>query len=122
MAPTLVYLHGFNSSPDSRKARQLGEYLARQRPDIRYVVPQLPSTPAAAWARVEQTLAEVEPGPVGLVGSSLGGFFATRAAVRHALPAVVVNPAVRPHELLAGLLGEQHNPFTGEHYRLETLV
>ncbi len=119
MAATLIYLHGFNSSPHSRKACQLGDYLAAERPDIRYRVPQLPSTPAAAWARVEQSLAEAGSGPIGLVGSSLGGFFATGVALRHGVPAVVVNPAVRPQALLAGLLGAQHNPYTGEHYRLE---
>ena len=116
---TLVYLHGFLSSGGSAKAAQLATYLAAERPDIRYLRPTLPDTPDEAWAAVcgclEPCLAQ---GPVGVIGSSLGGFWATCAAERFAVPAVVVNPAVHPQQLLHHFLGEQRNPYSGRSFTL----
>ena len=116
---TLVYLHGFLSSGGSAKAAQLATYLAAERPDIRYLRPTLPDTPDEAWAAV---CACLEPclvqGPVGVIGSSLGGFWATCAAERFAVPAVVVNPAVHPQQLLHHFLGEQRNPYSGRSFTL----
>ena len=116
---TLVYLHGFLSSGGSAKAAQLATYLAAERPDISYLRPTLPDTPDEAWAAVCDCL---EPclahGPVGVIGSSLGGFWATCAAERFAVPAVVVNPAVHPQQLLHHFLGEQRNPYSGRSFTL----
>ena len=120
MQPSLVYLHGFNSSAASTKACQLGAYLAAERPDIQYRVPTLPDTPAAAWHMIVTLLESLTAaGPCGLIGSSLGGFWATCAAERFKLPAMLVNPAVHPQHLLQYYLGEQTNPYTGVHYLLE---
>lgn len=120
-APTLVYIHGFQSSPQSAKARQLGAHLAQHHPSVRYVVPGLGFDPAAALRVLEQTLAALaaagSPPPV-LVGSSMGGFYAAVLAERHRLRAVLVNPAVRPHELMRGFPGPVTNPYTGERYEL----
>ncbi|MEW7866550.1 YqiA/YcfP family alpha/beta fold hydrolase [Aeromonas diversa] len=119
MASALLYLHGFNSSPASLKATQMAEWVAARRPDIRVVIPAQPSTPAAAWACIEQAIEALPEGTrLGVVGSSLGGFMATRVAERYGCRAVLVNPAVRPHELLADYLGPQQNPYTGERYDL----
>ena len=117
MAATLLYLHGFNSSPRSIKARLMGEHLARLRPDIRLVCPQLAATPAAAWSQIAAICDGLE-GPFGVAGSSLGGFWATRVAELYGVRAVVINPAVNPHILLGDWLGEQLNPYTGERYVL----
>ena len=57
--------------------------------------------------------------PPGLIGSSMGGFLATVLAARHGLRAVLINPAVHPHQLIAASLGEQKNPYTGHRYVLE---
>ncbi len=120
MQPSLVYLHGFNSSAASAKACQLGAYLAVARPDIQYRVPTLPDTPTAAWHMICSLLETLTAqGPCGLIGSSLGGFWATCAAERFHLPAVLVNPAVHPQQLLQHYLGEQINPYTGVRYLLE---
>ena len=116
---TLIYLHGFLSSGGSAKANQLAVYLAAERPDIHYLRPTLPDTPREAWAAVCDCIkARLAHGPVALIGSSLGGFWATCAAEQFSLSAVVVNPAVHPQLLLEHFLGEQTNPYTGQRFTL----
>ena len=114
MADALIYIHGFNSSPASFKARVLRAALAERAPAAAFLAPALPHSPAAA-ARLLDTLAVAHPRAL-LVGSSLGGYYATVLAERHDLRAVLVNPAVRPYDLLDGHVGPQKNFHTGEEY------
>ena len=114
----LVYLHGFNSSPASGKARQLGEHMATIGRQADYSCPALPNSPREAIAHVEAELAERRPGSVTLIGSSLGGFYATHLAEKHGWKAVLVNPAVHAHKLLRSALGPQTNWHTGEQWEL----
>lgn len=112
----IVYVHGFNSSAQSYKARLLGARLAALGRGDEYRCPDLPHRPAQAVAMLEALLAAGGAAPVTLVGSSLGGYYATYLAERHGLPAVLVNPAVRPYDLLQGWLGPQRNLYTGAQY------
>jgi uncharacterized protein len=115
---TIVYLHGFNSAPQSHKARELKRYLEARGLGPRFVCPKLPHRPSEAIALVERELAPRAPGSVTLVGSSLGGFYATYLAEKHALRAVLLNPAVTPQLDLESYLGTQRNLYTGEAYEL----
>ncbi|OOE82574.1 esterase YqiA [Salinivibrio siamensis] len=120
MPSALLYLHGFNSSPQSLKARQMQDYCAQHRPDIEVLVPQLPSHPEPTVQLLHELVTRFsETHQLGLVGSSLGGFLATWLSERYQLPAVLINPAVRPYELLQDYVGEQVNPYTQERYTLE---
>lgn len=114
MHATIIYIHGFNSSPASSKARLLHERLTMLDPAHEFFAPALPHSPAAA-ARELEDLARRHPHAV-LVGSSLGGFYATWLAEQFAVRAVLLNPAVRPYELLGGHVGRQKNFHTGEEY------
>ncbi|MFC6670105.1 YqiA/YcfP family alpha/beta fold hydrolase [Marinobacterium aestuariivivens] len=120
MTQTLfIYVHGFNSSPASVKARLLGDWLAGRGLADQYRVPALSHWPAEAMAQLA-ALVEAEPRrPVLLIGSSLGGFYSTALVERFAnCRAVLVNPAVAPDELLEDWLGDNENLYTHEHYEL----
>lgn len=109
----LLYLHGFRSSPQSMKARKLAERVQAQHPGVSWWCPQLPPSPRAAMALVMQGIADWPRDAMAVVGSSLGGFYATWVAAQTGCPAVLLNPAVDPARDLASYIGEQthwHNP------------
>ncbi len=111
----LIYIHGFNSSALSFKAGLLRRRMAELRRSDELVCPELPHRPLEAIALLE-ALIEVQTGPVALLGSSLGGYYATWLAERHEAPAVMLNPAVRPYDLLEACVGPQTNLYTGARY------
>lgn len=92
----ILYLHGFRSSPQSFKARLLGERMAAQGRAGEYLCPQLPASPRAAIALANELAAGVAPDRLVLVGSSLGGYYATYLAEQIGCRAVLLNPAVKP--------------------------
>lgn len=109
----LLYLHGFRSSPQSAKARQMQAWVQSQRPDVHWWCPQLPPSPKEAMALVEQGIAAWPRESMVVVGSSLGGFYATWVAERTRCRAALLNPAIDPARDLAKYIGEQtswHNP------------
>ena len=125
----LLYLHGFRSSPASFKARRMADWMQTHRPDVHWWCPQLPPSPAAAWALIDRGIADWPrtPGPQGMavVGSSLGGFYATAVAEATGCPAVLLNPAVDPARDLAAHVGDQtqfHAPDEHFYFRPEYIA
>jgi uncharacterized protein len=91
----ILYLHGFRSSPLSFKARLIGERMAALGRAADYQCPQLPASPRQAIALAE-ALIVANPADVTLIGSSLGGYYATWLAEKFDCRAVLLNPAVKP--------------------------
>jgi predicted esterase YcpF (UPF0227 family) len=114
----IVYVHGFNSSPASTKARQLQARLSALGRAAEFACPALPDRPARAVELLEREIGRARGEAVTLVGSSLGGYYSTWLAERHGTKAVLVNPAITPHEGLRAYLGPQQNLYTGERYEL----
>jgi uncharacterized protein len=109
----LLYLHGFRSSPQSAKARQVGARVRERHPQVTWWCPQLPPSPRAAMALVMQGIQAWPADGMAVVGSSLGGFYATCVAQARGCKAVLFNPAVHPARDLAKYIGEQtawHDP------------
>jgi predicted esterase YcpF (UPF0227 family) len=115
----LLYLHGFRSSPGSAKARQVAARVRERHPQVHWWCPQLPPSPRAAAGMLMETVARW-PAEMAVIGSSLGGFYATWVAEEKACKAALLNPAVRPARDLAAYIGEQagwHDP--GERFFFE---
>jgi predicted esterase YcpF (UPF0227 family) len=102
----LLYLHGFRSSPQSMKAMKVASWMQAHRPDVHWWCPQLPPSPKDAIALVEQGIGSWPKATMAVIGSSLGGFYASVVAERTGCPAVLINPAVEPARDLAKYIGE----------------
>jgi len=112
----LIYIHGFNSSAQSGKAREMAAWMAARGLAESFACPDLPHRPIQAIALLEALIAR-SVGPAKLIGSSLGGFYATWLAEKHDRKAVLVNPCVGCHAKLADYVDQpQKNWHTGEEY------
>lgn len=100
----IIYLHGFKSNSNSIKGKLLQHYCAKY-PEIQVHLPDLNMSPEAAIAYVSGLIESMHD--VALLGSSLGGFYATHLVAQHAVPAVLINPAMRPWQLFRELFDEQ---------------
>lgn len=118
-----VYLHGFLSSPRSVKAQQVVQFVSANHLPIDCRVPEIPEEPHRALAVVEEAVKQAcaDHAIVGLLGSSMGGFYATVLAERYGLRAVLINPSVKPHlrfgEFIQGD-GIVVNPYTERRFTL----
>lgn len=117
----IVYLHGLNSAGSSHKAAVLRERLA----PIAVISPSYPAQAAAQAVasltdQLNELLAAQAPGePRVLVGSSMGGFYGAWLAHRLDFDhLVLINPALRPWELLQQVEGWQYNQARDERYYL----
>jgi predicted esterase YcpF (UPF0227 family) len=112
----LLYLHGFRSSPKSFKAQRLQAWLAAHRPEVHWWCPQLPASPRAAMSLLHEGISAWPAKHSAVLGSSLGGFYATVVAEATGWPAVLVNPAVDPARDLAAHVGELSSYHTPEEH------
>lgn len=103
----IFYLHGFRSSPASKKASQIRAALEARGLADRYLCPQLPASPHAAVELAETLAAGADADTLALIGSSLGGYYATWLAERLGCRAALLNPAITPYDDLRAYLGEQ---------------
>jgi len=108
----ILYLHGFTSGPQSHKAQALGARMRERGLGDRFLSPQLPASPREAIALATGLIAR--HGVTTVVGSSLGGYYATYLAETFDLKAVLVNPAVVAHLSLQKYIGPQRWLYTGE--------
>ena len=114
----LIYIHGFNSSPASHKANVLRERLAALGRESLFSSPALPHLPSGAIELLQSQVSLYPASAVTLVGSSLGGYYATWLAEKLGVRAVLLNPAITPYIGLRAYLGAQQNLYTGEQYTL----
>ena len=118
----LLYLHGFRSSPLSAKAQKVAARVHSRNPGITWWCPQLPPSPREALQLMREGTAGWSAGESAVLGSSLGGFYATVMAEATGWPAVLMNPAVDPARDLAAYVGELtafHSPEEHFYFRAE---
>jgi len=118
----LIYLHGFNSSPDSFKASMLRDFANKiNMPDI-LEIPQLSVDPQVAMQQLYTIIEKYHSlhamRPLCFIGSSLGGYYATWLAEKYDSRVVLINPAVKPYDLFEDYLGPNRNLYPGEEYEL----
>jgi len=118
MQKNILYIHGFNSSPLSLKAEQTRLYLSKHFPQVNFHCPQVASNPKEAVNQLERIIESIPNNSWSLMGSSLGGYFASYLSQKYNFPSVLINPAIKPFELLNDYLGEQVNPYTEEVYHV----
>ena len=100
----------------------MAAWMQAHRPDVTWWCPQLPPSPQAAMQLITQGTADWPADGMAVVGSSLGGFYATAVAERSGCPAVLLNPAVNPARDLEKYIGEQtafHDPAQHFYFRPE---
>lgn len=118
----LIYLHGFNSAPTSKKAMLMKSFIEKYSPEINFIAPQITPFPLEALNQiqmiVDNILLDNPQAKIGFVGSSMGGFLATLCSQKYKRRGVLINPAVAPHRLITSIIGEHENYYTGDKYEI----
>ncbi len=111
----ILFLHGFASSGCATKATALKEFINNR---IEFISPDLPVEPLKAIELIDNLLKDSDKDSI-VFGSSLGGFYALYAGIRHNTRIVLINPAVEPHIDLKSVVGINTNYQTGEQFEFK---
>ena len=121
MPSKIIYLHGFNSSPQSFKAQMLLQHMTQRGQQEHLFIPEISPYSDSAVTQISELITSLQLNDVSkelcLIGSSLGGYYSTCFAEKHNCPAILINPSVRPYETLAEYLGENENYYTDEKWQ-----
>ena len=121
MSSKIIYLHGFNSSPQSFKAQMLLQHMTQRGQQEHLLIPEVSPYPDIAVTQISELISSLHLDDVSkqlcLIGSSLGGYYSTWFAEKHNCPAILINPSVRPYETLAEYIGENENYYTDEKWQ-----
>lgn len=114
----LINIHGFLSSHASEKVAELQAFIDTHAPGVAFTSPCLPDHPQEAVTLLDDLIQQQSRhyDRIGLIGHSLGGYYATYLASRHHLKAVLVNPVVRGYDIMCEFYGEVHNPHSGRDF------
>jgi predicted esterase YcpF (UPF0227 family) len=117
----LVYVHGFLSAPGSHKAQLTKKWLEQNHPDIQFHCPHLSPYPQETQKQLQALMASLKGETVGLIGSSLGGFWSTWIIEHYPdIKGVLINPSVRPYEFVSELVGDTlNNYYTTDTYQMQ---
>jgi predicted esterase YcpF (UPF0227 family) len=110
----IIYLHGFASSANSTKALQLKKHILENYSKTEIIIPDIENNIVDAVQQIDKLIKEFSPSA--LIGSSLGGFYATYFSEQYNLKCVGINPAVIPPAEMSEYLGENKNYSTGEKF------
>lgn len=112
----IIYLHGFNSSSKSKKAQILKNSKAIKNLGFEIYLIDLPNSPYKAISKIEKVIKN-DSKDTSLIGSSLGGFYASYLSDKYNLKSVTINPVISLHlEKMEGLIGPQVNYHSNEEY------
>jgi len=115
----LLSLHGFHSSPASLKAQQMRDYLLSHHTNIEFICPQLPVFPKDMWTMIESIFERNKGAEIAVMGSSLGGFLATKVAEKFSVKVLLINPAVTADLLFTEYQGRQTHPYLQQQYDID---
>ena len=110
----IIYLHGFASSANSTKALQLKKYILENYSKTEIIIPDIENNIVDAVQQIDKLIEEFSPSA--LIGSSLGGFYATYFSEQYNLKCVGINPAVIPPAEMSKYLGENKNYSIGKKF------
>lgn len=111
----ILFLHGFASSGSATKATALKEFVNGK---TKFISPDLPAEPFKAIELIDGLLKNADEDSI-VFGSSLGGFYALYAGIKHNTRIVLINPAVEPHIDLKSVVGINTNYQTGEQFEFK---
>lgn len=112
---TIIYLHGLDSDPNATKAVITHSHAKEH--GIQVIRPDLNCPPDEVVAKLLDLL-KTYPNSV-LIGSSLGGYFATLISDMTGTPAVLLNPSIRPDVSFRRFLADK---FDGQNLTDDTII
>ena len=117
----ILYIHGWNSYKDARKAVLLkNEINSSKNFEVDSIT--LKSHPKEAIQQLSNYIEDHKgQRKVHLIGSSLGGYYATFLSEKYNLKAAMINPAVWAYKIFKNDMGSNENLNTGEKYFIDDL-
>ena len=117
----ILYIHGWNSYKDARKAVLLKDEINSNK-NFEVDSITLKSHPKEAIQQLSNYIEDhKEQRKVHLIGSSLGGYYATFLSEKYNLKAAMINPAVWAYKIFKNDMGSNENLNTGEKYFIDDL-